>query len=294
MKSISVIIPTYNYGRYVREAIDSALAQTHPPFEVIVVDDGSTDETPRVLAEFGQRIRVIRQENQGVAAARNTGVAAARGEYLALLDSDDVWKPRKLELQIARFEADPALGLVHCGAETFDGTGRTLTVLLHGTEGWVAEEMLRLDRHVVQGPGSGILVPRRIVEEVGGFDDRLPPSDDWEICYRIALRYRIGFVREVLVRYRQHGKGIHLNIPKMENAMFLALEKAFASPDAAVQSMRTHTYGRLHRILAGCYFQARNPRQFVRHMVKSLRYDPRNIAYFAAYPWRVVARAVAR
>lgn len=172
----------------------------------------------------------------------------------------------------------------------FDGSGKTLGVLLDGMEGWVAEEFLRLDRHVVQGPGSGILVPRRIVEEVGGFDDRLPPSDDWEICYRIAIRYRIGYVPEVLVRYRQHGSGIHLNIPKMEHAMFLALEKAFASPDPKVQSLRDHSYGRLHRILAGCYFQSRKPRQFVRHMIKSLRYDPRNIAYFAAYPLRVISR----
>ncbi len=294
MRTISVIIPTYNYARFLREAIDSALAQTYPPLEVIVVDDGSTDETPQVLAEYGGRIRAVRQKNQGVAAARNTGVAAARGEYIAILDSDDLWKPGKLELQIARFEADPDLGLVHCGAETFDHTGRTLEVLLNGTEGWVAEQMLRLDRHVVQGPGSGLLAPRRIVEEVGGFDVRLPPSDDWEICYRIAQRYRIGFVPVALVRYRQHGKGIHLNIPKMESAMFLALEKAFASPDPAVQSLRTHSYGRLHRILAGCYFQAGKPRQFIRHMVKSLRYDPRNIAYFVAYPWRVFLRLEVR
>ena len=289
MKTISVIIPTYNYARFIREAIDSALAQTHAPLEVIVVDDGSTDDTAQVLAEYGSSIRAIRQQNQGVAAARNTGLAAARGEYVTFLDSDDVWKPLKLERQIARFDADPALGLVHCGAETFDGQGRTLTIHLGGAEGWVAADLLRLDREVIMS-GSNIMVPRRVAEEIGGFDVRLPPSEDWDFHYRVATRYRVGYVAEPLVRYRLHGSGGHMNIPRMENAMLLAFEKAFASPDRSTQSLRRESYGRLHCILAGCYFEARKPWPFVRHMIRSLRYDVRNLAYFAAYPLRVIAR----
>ena len=289
MKTVSVVIPAYNHARYLAAAIDSALAQTYAPVELIVVDDGSTDDTPRVLAAYGDRIRVIRQPNQGAGAARNAGLAASRGEYVAFLDSDDIWLPRKLELQMARFDADPDLGLVHCGAETIDEEGRTIGYLLDGLEGWVASDLLRLDREVM-GPGSDIVVPRRVAEEVGGFDERLPPSEDWDFSYRIAARYRVGYVAEPLIRYRQHGGGIHLNIPKMEKSMLIALEKAFASPDASVQALRDYTYGRLHRILAGCYFRARRPRDFVRHALKSLRYDPRNIGYFAAYPWRVIRR----
>ena len=292
MKTISVIIPAYNYAHYLREAIDSALAQMLPPLEVIVVDDESTDETPQVLAAYGDRIRVVRQKNQGVAVARNAGVAAARGDLVAFLDADDVWLPRKLELQLARFEADPALGLVHCGSETVDASGRTLHVSLDGMDGWVAAEMLRLDREVITLPGSTIMVPRGVAEEIGGFDARLWPSEDWDFCYRVASRYRVGYVPEVLMRYRLHRGGIHLNIPRMESGMLLALEKAFASPDVAVQSLRRHTYGRLHRILAGCYFHARQPRAFARHAWRSLRYDVRNVGYFAAYPWRVLTRAV--
>ena len=91
MKTISVIIPTYNYARFLAEAIDSALGQSYAPLEIIVVDDGSTDATSEVLAAYGDRIRVLRQKNQGVAMARNAGIAAARGDYLAFLDSDDAW-----------------------------------------------------------------------------------------------------------------------------------------------------------------------------------------------------------
>src|SRR4051794_10354756 len=93
--TVSVIVPAYNYERYLSLAIESALAQTHSPLEVIVVDDGSTDDTPRVLAAYGDRIRAIRQPNQGAGAARNTGIAASRGDYLAFLDSDDLWRRDK-------------------------------------------------------------------------------------------------------------------------------------------------------------------------------------------------------
>jgi glycosyltransferase involved in cell wall biosynthesis len=292
--TVSAIIPTYNYGRFLREAIDSTLAQTYPALEVIVVDDGSTDDTPQILASYGDRIRAIRQENLGVGAARNTGIAAAQGEYLAFLDSDDIWRPRKLECDVARFTADPGVGMVHCGAETFDNTGKTISVSLGGLEGWVAPDLLRLDREVIAAPGSGMTVRQSIAEELGGYDPRLQPSEDWDFCYRVACRYRVGFVPEVLVRYRLHGSGIHLNIQKMENGMLLALEKAFMSPDPAVQALRNHSYGRIHRVLAGCYFQSRKPRLFLRHMIKSLRYDPRNLAYFAAYPMRAASRALSR
>jgi len=293
VKTVSVIIPTYNYGRFIAEAIDSVLAQTYPLLEIIVVDDGSTDDTPRIAAAYGDRIRYIRQQNAGVGAARNAGIAAARGEYVAFLDSDDIWLPEKIAKQLALFEADPELGLVHCGIEKFDPAGK-LTVLLSGMEGWVAPYLLRLDRDVIVAAGSSPMLPKRVIEEIGGFDTRLPPSEDWDFCYRVCLRYRVGFVPEVLVRYRDHGGGIHLNIARMEQGMMTALAKAFASSDPAVQSLRRSTYGRMHRVLAGCYFQQRAPRLFFRHMLRSLRYDPRNVGYFAAYPLRIVLRAFGR
>lgn len=284
MHTISVIIPTFNRAHVLRHAIDSALAQTCPTFEIIVVDDGSTDETPALLAEYGDRVRVVRQTNQGVAAARNAGIAIARGDLIALLDSDDVWMARKLEKQVARFEADPELGLVHCGADFVD-TG----VSLEGMEGWVAAEMLRFDREVIIACGSGVVVPRRVAEELGGFDARMGASEDWDFCYRLATRHRIAFVKEALVRYARDETGLHRDIPKMEHGMLLALEKAFADP--AVRSPQKEAYGRLHRILAGCYFQQRQWRAFAKHAMKSLRWDWRNAGYFARYPLRVLSRA---
>ena len=294
VKTVSVIIPTFNYGRFLREAINSALAQTYRPLEIIVVDDGSTDDTPQVLAEYRGRVRVIRQDNLGVGAARNVGITAATGDYLAFLDSDDIWKPETLERGVARFVDDPGLGLVHCGVESFDQNGKLLSVSTDGLEGWVASDLLRLDRQVIAAPGSGIIVPKRVAEEVGGYDTQLQPSEDWDFCYRIAVRYRVGCVREALVRYRLHGGGIHLNVARMEIAMLSAMGKAFQSEDPAVQSLRKHSYGRIHRVLAGCYFQSRQPGLFFKHMAKSLRYDLSNLRYFAAYPIRAAARVLTR
>jgi glycosyltransferase involved in cell wall biosynthesis len=290
MKTVSVVIPAYNYARYLVEAIDSALAQTYAPLEVIVVDDGSTDGTPAVIAAYGDRIRAIRQTNAGVSAARNRGIAVARGDYLAFLDSDDVWLPRKLELQMARLDADLSLGLVHTGVEVIDGEGRRMAVMTRGREGFIAADLLRLDEDVISGPGSSLVVPRRVAEEIGGFDVRLAPSEDWDFCYRIARRHRVGFIPEPLVRYRLHGGGGHMDIARMENGMMLAFQKAFAARDAEIQTLRRRSYGRLHRILAGCYFRIGAPRDFIRHAIKSLRYDPRNLGYFAAYPLRLIAR----
>ena len=292
--TVSVVIPTRNHAAYVRQAIDSALAQTSPPLEVIVVDDGSTDETPRILAEYGERIRAIRQANSGVSVARNTGIAAARGDLIALLDSDDSWAPAKLERQVARMAADPSLGLVHCGSERVDADGRQLAVSLSGMEGWVAPALLTFEPDVIVAPGSSLLVRKRIAEEVGGFDARLAPSEDWDFCYRVATRYPVGYVAEVLVRYRIHSAGSHLNIGRMQNGMLLAFEKAFATDDASVQRLRNQAYGRLHRVLAGCYFEIRQPGAFLAHTFKSLRYDVRNAGYFAAYPLRAASRALHR
>jgi glycosyltransferase involved in cell wall biosynthesis len=287
--AISVVIPTYNYAGYLRESIDSALNQTCEPIEVIVVDDGSVDETPEVLASYGNRIRTFRQENRGVAAARNFGASQARGDYLAFLDADDVWLPRKLELQMARFERDPDVGLVHCAVEMVDDTGRIIDPFARGLEGNVAAELLRF-RQVIPGPGCAVVIPKRVFDEVGGFDERLAPAEDWDLCYRIAVRHRIGYVDEVLLRYRLHDRGLHLNVARLDHGMLLALEKAFATADPELQGLRHYSYGRAHLILAGCYFRARNPAGFFRHALRSLRYDPRNVGHFAMYPWRVLSR----
>lgn len=288
---VSVIIPSYNHERFVRLAIDSALAQTLRPHEIFVIDDGSTDGTSRVLAGYGDRIRAVRQVNAGVSAARNAGARRAEGELLAFLDADDEWQPRKLELQVAAGRAEPQPGLVHCGVEDIDGDGRPLRRHLEGMSGTgVAAEMLLFRRPTILGGGSGVLIPRAAFEAVGGFDLRLSTSADWDLYYRLASRYPVAFVPEPLLRYRLHGSNMHGNIRAMEHDMLLAYEKAFADPTAPVQKLRRRAYGNLHTVLAGSFFGAGQKREFARHAARSLLLTPDNVSRFLSYPLRRLRR----
>ncbi|MER3632432.1 MAG: glycosyl transferase, partial [Blastocatellia bacterium] len=165
----------------------------------------STDETAAVVARFGEKVRYIRQENAGVSAARNRGVAESTGELISFLDADDIWEPEKLEKQLAIFAADKRIGLVHCGMREFESnTGETLRVHLDGMEGDVADELLLWENPAVNVSGSSVLVSREAFDAAGGFDPRQKCGEDWDFCYRVARRYRVGFVPEPLVNYRSH------------------------------------------------------------------------------------------
>lgn len=290
MRTVSVIIPTYNYGRFVEGAVRSALEQTLPPGEVIVVDDGSTDQTPEVLARFGDRIRVVRQANKGVAVARNTGIAHAAGDLLAFLDADDLWLPRKLERQVQRFREEPELGLVHTGVLLVDGAGTPLRRLLDGMEGSVATELLLFRRNVILGGGSAMMVSRKAHDVIGGFDECLPPTEDWDYWYRLSRRFRVGFVPEVLVRYRCHSGNNSLNLMKRERGMLRIYDKAFQDADPAVQQLRRRAYGNLHLGLAGFYVSARQPVKAMRHVIRSLWLTPRNGLRLLTHPFRLARR----
>lgn len=282
---VSVIIPNYNYARFLPQAIDSALAQTYAPVEIIVVDDGSQDASLEVLKSYGARIRWIAQQNQGVAAARNHGVRLSQGRYLAFLDADDYWLPAKLERQMARFFQDPELGLVYCGADEFNEQG-TQSLRQDGMGGWVLHELLLLRRPAFFGGGSGFVMSRALFDEVGGFDEALSTSADWDLACRLAARRPFGFVPEVLLKYRLHHSNMHTNVAAMERDMLLVYAKHFGQASAELQAIRRASYGRLHMILAGSYFRAGQYRQFGRHALKSLCLAPANSARLLSYPWR--------
>lgn len=286
--TVSVIIPNYNYGRFLGEAVESVLAQTYPCREIIVVDDGSTDDSLKVLASYEKNgIKVVQQKNCGVGAARNAGVKASSGDLIAFLDADDYWLPQKIEKQVGRLISDEEFGFVTCGMEEFDALGNIIDTYTKGKEGWCAEDIL-LIKSVTAGPGSTSLLWRRVFEQVGGFDERkeLHPSEDWEFAYRVARVAKIAFVPEILVGYRNHGGNGHLQIPRFERAMLMGYEKIFRTEDKKILKLRRKSYGNLYKILAGSYFQAGQYGNFLKNTAKSLFFTPENLSYFAAFPLR--------
>ena len=208
---VSVIVTTYNQAPYIEETLRSVLAQTYEHREVIVVDDGSTDDTPARLARFDASIRCIRQRNQGVAGSRNTGVQHARGQLVAFLDGDDLWEPEKLAIQVHAFEAHPASGLIAVDAAEFCGSGilRSSTLpwqksFLRANQGGLAT--VRCHRELLYGNFIGttsqVMVPARVIRAVGLSDTRFNVSSDYDLYIRIAARHEFTFVNEVLVRRR--------------------------------------------------------------------------------------------
>lgn len=207
---VSVVIATYNTGRYLPETIESALAQTHPRCDLIVVDDGSTDDTVDRLAPYHARIRLLRLEHRGLAAARNAGIAASRGDFIALLDADDLWMPEKLAVQLAVARRHPTAGLIVCDGVQFDGERILAPRLLRGrvTElldaspageisGWYHRELIECTS--VSCPAQ-TLIPKRVLERIGPFADS--GAQDWDCNLRIAQRYPVAFHHDALVRWR--------------------------------------------------------------------------------------------
>lgn len=284
--SVSVIIPAYNHARYIAETLDSVLAQTYPIHEIIVVDDGSTDETPQVLAAYGDHLRVLRKTNEGAAAARNSGLEIATGDLIAFVDADDIWLPHKLESQVRCFEQGAAagspLGLVHCGMEEVDAGGESICQRTDGLAGAVAEEMLLWRRVVILGGGSGVVMPRKVIQEVGGFDASLSVSCDWDLYLRIALRYPVGFVAGPLLKYRLHGANMHKNIRAMERDMLRVYRKAFAS-QRGLRRLRRRAYANLYAVLAGSYLSNKQYRNFLRMAWRSAVLVPDNLARFKGF-----------
>jgi glycosyltransferase involved in cell wall biosynthesis len=291
---VSVVIPAYNQERFVGACLQSALAQTESALEIIVVDDGSTDGTSEVLKGFGPPVQVIHQTNAGVAVARNVGAAAATGDLLAFLDADDVWMPDKLMEQVDRLVADPSLGLVHCGLIEIDADGNHGREQVDGLDGWVQQEYLRLRRTVVVAGSSTAMVPRTLFEEIGGFDTAMSYAADWDLCYRIASTHPIAFVAQPLLGYRVHGANMTGNVQALGDDMTRALEKAgAATTDPVIHRLVAEAYGRLDLMLAGAWLGRGDRGRAFHHLMRSVRNDPRNLAYAVALPARRLRRSLA-
>jgi glycosyltransferase involved in cell wall biosynthesis len=278
---VSVVIPTYNYARYVPEAVDSVLAQSFEELEVIVVDDGSTDKTAEILRSFGEQIRNIRQEHCGLSAARNTGIRAARGQYVAFLDSDDLWLPEKVSLQIARLDAEPEVGLVYCETLLFDDSAPA-TLILHSY--WASHPSGRILPWLVRQnviPSPTPIVRRELFERVGLFDETLRACEDWDMWIRIGRVCEIAYVNRVLAKYRRHQENMSLDSERLMTNGLRVLEKAFAAPDPSRQlhGLRRPVLSRwyadfgLGQFYEGRYKQAR------RNLIGAVTLDPRLLFY---------------
>ena len=193
---VSVIIPTYNRDWVVKEAIDSVLEQDFNDYELIVVDDGSDDNTPAILKAYGKKIIVLHQPNKGVSAARNHGLAAASGRLIAFLDSDDLWLPRKLSAQVKFFKDHPD-AVVNQTQEHWirDGVRVNPKKKHHKFSGMIFEKSLAL---CLVSP-SAVMIQKSLFGTVGVFDEHLPACEDYDLWLRISCRYPVHLIETALI-----------------------------------------------------------------------------------------------
>jgi len=205
--AVTAVIPTYNRGWALAEAVDSVLGQDYPALELIVVDDGSTDDTPATLERYGERVRVIRQENRGVSAARNRGIRAARSAYIAFLDSDDLWRPGKISAQMAFFKSCPGARICQT-EEIWIRRGRRVNPKRRHKK--PSGDIFTASLALCLVSPSAVMMRRELLEEMGGFDESLPACEDYDLWLRVSLRYPIHLIDDALV-VKRGGHGDQLS-----------------------------------------------------------------------------------
>ena len=227
---VSVVIPAYNYGRYLRDAINSALTQTFADLEVLVVDDGSTDDTASIVRTYADpRVRYIYQANAGLSAARNTGIREACAPFIALLDADDMWLPEMLARAMTEYATLPAdVGLLACASDRVDAAGVPLggKMFAHGLDRWwTAGEVLLQSRFM---PSTAV-ARREAYALCGDFDTALRSSEDRDMWIRIGTRFRIRYLGAPMVLIRKHSSNMSKHADRMRLNMRRVIGKAYAA-----------------------------------------------------------------
>lgn len=273
--AVSVIIPAYNAADFIGQAIASVLGQTFADFELIVVDDGSTDGMGAVVAQFqDERLGYVYQRNRERSAARNTGIRLARGEFIAFLDADDRWLPQKLARQVARLRANPQVGLVYVGGFV-EEDGRVFFEQKCRFRGDVLGPLLTED-NIVTGSASSAIVRRECFAKVGLFDEQSSVCEDWEMWIRIARHYPFDFVPEPLVRLRVHGGNTQKQAARMAAGTERFFARLLANPSLApaVAPVRSQVLGLSQFMQGRAYYFGRDLPRARGHFWRAIRHTP--------------------
>lgn len=289
--AVSVVIPAYNASRTIAETLESALAQTLADIEVIVVDDGSSDDTAEVIRRHEDpRVRLLQRPNGGVASARNAGIELARGDWLAFLDSDDIWLPHKLERQLELMSVHPGCQASEGSAYFVDDELKPLKLRRCVPVDDPLLSFLRFQN--LPNAASSWVVRRSLIEEIGPFNADLVILEDWEFSLRLARYAKPLCIEEPLTLYRVHPGNTSRNIDIHIEPGFRVLEEIFSDPTLPddVRAHEREIYARFYTMLCGGMFRVGRWGACASWGLRALRTDPRMFAYMAATPVRRVSR----
>ncbi|MBW4641438.1 MAG: glycosyltransferase family 2 protein [Goleter apudmare HA4340-LM2] len=251
---VSVVVPAYNVSNYIQEALTSLKLQTFKDFEVLVVDDGSTDDTAAVVQKFCQgdsRFQLLQKPNGGLSSARNYGTSHARGEYIALLDGDDVYHPDKLANHVTRLDKEADVGVVYSASRTIRNDGRPTFVTLSGKPVHSHPLLALLCKNFV-GHGSNAVFRRCLVDEVGEFDEELRSWEDVDFWVRVAATQKWRFYREkrILCYYRVRPSGLSFNLVQMRISGEQVITAAYQRSPKLIKPHLPTIYAYMYRYLS--------------------------------------------
>ncbi len=257
---VSVIVPAYNVSKYIKEALISLEQQTFTDFEVLIVDDGSTDDTADIVQKFCQRdsrFKLLQKSNGGLSSARNHGIRHAQGEYIALLDGDDVYHKDKLANHALRLYREADVGVVYSASQAIRDDGKSTFISLSGKPVDENPEIALLCKNFV-GHGSNAMFRRCLIDEVGDFDESLRSWEDVDFWLRIAATGKWRFYREkqILVYYRVRSSGLSFNIVQMRNSGEMVIESALLRSPELIKPMLPTVYAYMYRYLSRLCLQS--------------------------------------
>lgn len=216
LPQVSVIIPVYNQEKYIKECVDSVINQSYSNIEIIVVDDGSTDKTPDILRTYGDKIKYIRQENQGPSSAVNKGIRSANGSLICWLGSDDLYMPNKIERQVEFLQNDQSISVVYSDYITIDSYGNEINKVHISHPSQEKFTRMLLIRNFING--STVMMRRECLDNVGFYDENLGADPDGDMWFRLLKNgYKFGHIPEPLVKYRWHQNNVSHNVGLMRN-----------------------------------------------------------------------------
>ena len=274
MPKVSVIIPVYNSMSFLTQTLESVFNQSYQDFEVIIVNDGSTDGINEWISKISDpRVKYISQQNQGPSVARNTGIANAEGMYLAFLDADDLWHPMKLEKQVDILDKNPEVGLVYSWVASLDERGNIKGKIRKN----YAEENVwqKIIEHNIIECGSNPMIRRICFEKLGNFDPKIAYAQDWHMWLKIASCYQFKLIKEPLVYYRSHNNNRSMKWHLMEQSYQLIIENVFADVASNLQAFKNRCYSFAYLRIAWKILQNLNG-----EYQKSLEFTTKAIAYY--------------
>lgn len=292
MPTISVVIPVYNGEKTIRETIESVLDQTFSDFELIVIDDGSTDSTLKIVKSIQDpRLKIFPYPNSGVSMSRNRGISQSTGEYISFIDADDLWTPDKLEAQLKALQENPQAAVAYSWTDCIDESSRFLRRGGHTTaNGDVYAQLLVVN---FLANGSNPLIRREALEQVGEFDKSLVIGEDWDLWLRLAARFHFAAVPAPQILYRQIADSASSNVVRYEREILKAINLAFARAPKSLRYLKKYSLANTYKYLIYKALQGTSTKEEAFASVRFLRHAVINDLSLlkARVIWKVLLKA---